>query len=56
LIVIVLKRRSRKMTEVIEISREGYAAMWFFLGLLTGFLLCPFFTWLGKMLKDIFEK
>jgi hypothetical protein len=44
------------MTEVIEISREGYAAMWFFLGLFTGFLLCPFFMWLVKMLKEALEK
>jgi cytochrome b subunit of formate dehydrogenase len=44
------------MTEVIEISRGSYVAMCFFIGLLTGFLLCPFFMWLAKMLKEVLEK
>jgi hypothetical protein len=44
------------MTEVIEISGKSFGAMWFFIGLLTGFLLCPFFMWLAKMVKEVLEK
>jgi hypothetical protein len=44
------------MTEVIEISRESYVAMCFLLGCFTGFLLCPFFKWLVKMVKEVLEK
>jgi uncharacterized membrane protein YciS (DUF1049 family) len=43
------------MTEVIEISRSSFVAMWFILGLLAGFLLCPFFMWIGKQLKEAFK-
>jgi hypothetical protein len=44
------------MTEVIEIGKEEYAALWFFLGLLFGLVVCPFFMWLGKQLKEVLEK
>jgi hypothetical protein len=44
------------MTEAIEISIGNYAAMCFFLGLLTGFLLCPFFMWFVKQIKEVLEK
>jgi hypothetical protein len=44
------------MTEVIEISKEGYAWMWFIIGLFSGLLLCPLFMWLGKQIKEVLEK
>jgi hypothetical protein len=44
------------MTEIIEIGTETYAAMWFFIGLFVGILLCPLFMWLIKQLKEVLEK
>jgi hypothetical protein len=44
------------MTEIIEISLEGYAALWFIIGLFVGFSLCPLFMWLGKQIKEVLEK
>ena len=43
------------MTEVIEISRESYAVMWFLIGLLSGFLFMPFILWLVKLVKEVVE-
>ena len=44
------------MTEVIEITRESYALLFFLLGLFVGCFIMPFFMWLGKQLKEALEK
>lgn len=40
------------MNEVIEITMEGFAVMWFLIGLLSGFLFMPFIMWLAKLVKE----
>jgi len=40
------------MNEVIEITMEGFAVMWFLIGLLSGFLFMPLIMWLAKLVKE----
>ena len=44
------------MMEVIEITRESYTLLVFFIGLFIGCFITLFFMWLGNHLKDILEK